>query len=180
MNSAHGSNGATDPQQSQDRDRGPSIAESEVAAPVAPRLLDDIQVIVDEWRGRLHDQLSLAALEARLAGENLVVILAYGTVVGVLLGGACLLVAAAMVVLLVRLGVPTSLAMLLGALLMVLGAGAFVRAIRRRSRTLQFPASLRSLKPDRKPDEPDQPTDPNTARNQDPDGSNATSPEHTR
>ncbi len=138
MHTAHGSNGTTDPQQ--------PAQGSEAAAPAPSRLLDDVEAIVEEWRGRVHDHLSLAALEARRAGENLVVILAYGTVVGVLLGGACLVTTAAIVVWLVALGVPNGLALLLGAVLMLLGAVGFAREIRRRSRTLQFPASLRSLK----------------------------------
>jgi hypothetical protein len=73
-----------------------------------------------------------------------------GTVVGVLLGGASLAATGALVLWLVRLGVPASLAMLLGALLMTLCAGLFARAIRRRSRSLQFPATIRSLKPEQK------------------------------
>jgi len=110
-------------------------------------LIDNGRALWNDLRGLAHDQLRLAALEAQRAGESLVAIVAYGIVVGVLLAGAWLGAAIAFVLWLVGLGVGASAALLVAVLINLAGAVAFAVAIRRRSRYLRFPATVRSLAP---------------------------------
>jgi uncharacterized membrane protein YqjE len=115
------------------------------AEPVATGLLDGLDALLKDLRNRAHDQLRLAALETRRAAESLVLILAFGIVVGVALGAACLLAVAAIVVALIDSGIAAGIALLLAALLLLLVAAGLALAIRRHSRALRFPATLRSL-----------------------------------
>ena len=130
----------------------PPGAEPPVSAPGAELgLIATAEALWADLRGMLHDRLQLAALETQRAAESLVAILAYGIVVGVLAAGAWLSLAGAMVLWLIDQGMPASAALLLAALHNLIGVFGFALAIRRKSRHLRFPATLRSLGPDHAP-----------------------------
>ncbi len=136
-----------------DTGRTASPPRDEAGAPgVAPArdagLIDNGRALWDDLRGLAHDHLQLAALEARRAAVSLVAILAYGIVAGALVAGAWLGAAGAFVLWLVDRGVGASAALLVAVLLNLAGALGFAIAIRRRSRYLRFPATVRSLGPD--------------------------------
>jgi uncharacterized membrane protein YqjE len=122
-----------------------AAASAACAEPMAPGLLEGIDALVKDLRRRVRDQLRLAALETRRAGESLVLILAFGIVVGVVLGAAALLAVAAIVVVLIDSGIAAGTALLLTALLLLLVAAGLALVIKRHSRALRFPATLRSL-----------------------------------
>lgn len=112
-----------------------------------PGVLQEAQLLWHELRAMAHDQLTLAALEARLAGESLVHMLIAGVVIAVLLISAWLGLMAAGIVWLVSLGVLAPAA-ILGAVLAHLIVAAILYAwLRKQSRHLQFPSTLRSLRP---------------------------------
>ena len=124
--------------------------ESSIESPgaaVAPGLLDNATALWSDLKGLAHDHLELAALETRRAGESLVTIIAFGIAVGVLCVTAWLGVIAALVLWLVDRGLAASLAVLLAVALNLVGAFAFVLAIKRTSKALRFPATVRALKP---------------------------------
>jgi hypothetical protein len=103
-----------------------------------------------ELRGLFHDQVGLAALETRQAGESLVWMITLGVMVGGLLLSAWLGLLAAVVLTLIERGVMTSPS---AALLLVVGTNLLLAmilgwAIRSRLPHLQFPATVRSLTPD--------------------------------
>lgn len=99
----------------------------------------------DDVRAIAHGHLQLAALEARRAGHSLVWMLVYGILVGVLTLGAWAGTLAALVLWLIAAGLSASGALLLAAALNIVAAGLLLLAIRRRSRHLGFPATMRSL-----------------------------------
>ena len=114
-----------------------------------PGVLQDVRTLARELRGLFHDQVGLAALETRQAGESLVWMVTLGVVVGGLLLSAWLGLLAVIVLALVERGVMNPSA----ALLLALGANLLLAvilgwAIRRRLPHLQFPATVRSLTPD--------------------------------
>ena len=94
-----------------------------------------------------HDRLTLAALETRLAGESLVTMIASGVMVAVLLVSAWLGIMGAGVLWLISIGVMASIAMLLAVAANLMLALILYDVIHRQSRHLQFPATLRSLRP---------------------------------
>ena len=100
-------------------------------------------------RGLFHDQVGLAALETRQAGESLVWMVTLGVMAGGLLLSAWLGLLAVIVLAPVERGVMNPSA----ALLLALGANLLLAvllgwAIRRQLPRLQFPATVRSLTPD--------------------------------
>ena len=114
-----------------------------------PGVLQDVRSLARELRGLFHDQVGLAALETRQAGESLVWMVTLGVVVGGLLLSAWLGLLAVIVLALVERGVMGAGA----ALLVAVGANLLLAvllgwAIRRRLPHLQFPATVRSLTPD--------------------------------
>jgi uncharacterized membrane protein YqjE len=120
--------------------------ESEATAPDwNESVAASVETAWSEFRGLVHDQAHLAALEARQAGRSLVAIVAYGIVAAVLAVSAWLGLAGALVLVLITFGLAAWLAVLLGVLANLVGAVGFVLAIRRRSRDLAFPATLRSI-----------------------------------
>jgi hypothetical protein len=122
--------------------------ESEATAPEWNQsVAASVDAAWNEFRGLVHDQAHLAALEARQAGRSLVAIVAYGIVVAVLVVSAWLGVVGALVLGLINVGLGGWAAVLLGVLVNLAGAVGFVFAIRRRSRDLAFPATLRSIRP---------------------------------
>lgn len=116
-------------------------------APAGPDLLDGIDTLPGDLRQRLHDQLGLALLETRRAGESLVLILAVGVMVGIVLGAACLAAAGAGVVWIIETGVAPSTALQFAALVLLSAAAGGTLLIRRSSRALRFPATMRSFWP---------------------------------
>lgn len=111
-------------------------------------ILEDAQSLWHELRGLTHDRFRLAALETQRAGEGLVSMFVAGMMVAVLLSSAWLGLVAAAVLRLVENGVGVSSAILLAVavnlLLALILCGVMIR---RKSRYLQFPATLRSLQP---------------------------------
>ncbi len=111
-------------------------------------VLEDAQSLWHELSGLTHDRFRLAALETQRAGKNLVDMIVAGVMVGVLLIGAWLgLMAAAVLELVEHDVVATSSAILLAVASNLLLTLILFGVIRRKSRYLQFPATLRSLQP---------------------------------
>ena len=109
-------------------------------------VLEDAQSLWHELRGLTHDRFRLAALETQRAGKSLVDMILAGVMIGVLLIGAWLgLMAAAVLELVEQDVVTTSSAILLAVAFNLLLALLLFGVIRRKSRYLQFPATLRSF-----------------------------------
>ncbi len=115
-------------------------------APVSDsRVLEDARSLLHELLGLTHDRFRLAALETRRAGESLVAMVVAGVMVAVVLSSAWLGLMAAFVLGLIDKGVAASSAILLAVAFNLLLALILCRVIRRKSRYLQFPATLGSL-----------------------------------
>ena len=110
-------------------------------------VLEDAQSLWHELHGLVHDRFRLAALETQRAGESLVAMIVAGVMLAVLLSGAWLGLMAAAVLGLVGHGVVASSAILLAVACNLLVALILCGVIRRKSRYLQYPATLRSLQP---------------------------------
>jgi hypothetical protein len=108
-----------------------------------------------ELRGLAHDRFRLAGLETQRAGKSLVAMVTAGVMVGFLLACAWLGLLAAAVLWLVGNGMAASCAVLLSVAFNLFLALLLIALIRRKSRFLQFPATLRSLQP--KPQKKEQP-----------------------
>ncbi len=128
------------------------------AARREPDILEDVKSLWAETCGLAHDQLQLAALETKLAGESLVSMIAAGVVVAVLLVTAWLGLVGAGVLALIHSGVLASIAMLLAVALNVIVAYALYKIIRNKSQNLRWAATLRSLKPRPKTPAPAEPS----------------------
>lgn len=113
----------------------------------ASGVLEDVWSLWHELRGLSHDRFRLAALETRRAGESLVGMIVVGVMVAVLLSGAWLGLMAAAVAMLVEHGIVVSSAILLAVAANLLLALILCGVLRRKSRYLQFPVTLRSLQP---------------------------------
>ena len=115
-------------------------------APVSDsRVLEDARSLLHELLGLTHDRFRLAALETRRAGESLVSMIIAGVMVALLLSSAWLGLMTAAVLGLIDKGVMASSAILLAVAFNLLLALILCRVMRRKSRYLQFPATLRSL-----------------------------------
>lgn len=112
----------------------------------APGLIDDVVGLARELEALAHDQLQLAALEAKLAGRSLVMMIAAGVGLGILVATAWLGMMAGVVWWLIAIGIAPAAALLAMTLLNLAAAGVCFGLIRRGSRSLGFPATLRSLK----------------------------------
>ena len=108
-------------------------------------VLEDAQSLLHELLGLTHDRFRLAALETRRAGESLVSMILAGVMVAFLLSSAWLGLMAAAVLGLIDNGIVASSAILLAVAFNLLLALILCRVMRRKSRYLQFPATLRSL-----------------------------------
>jgi hypothetical protein len=117
------------------------------APPGNAGLLEEAKSLWHELRGLAHDQLTLAALETKLAGKSLVTMIAAGVMVALLVVSAWLGLMGAAVLWLISIGVVASIAMLLAVGANLVSALILYYVIRRESRHLQFPATLRSLRP---------------------------------
>jgi hypothetical protein len=109
--------------------------------------LEELKSLWHELRGLAHDQLKLAALETSLAGKSLVTMIAAGVMVAVLLISAWLGLMGAAVLWLIGIGVAASIALLLAVAANLVCALVLYDVIHRQGRHLQFPATLRSLRP---------------------------------
>ena len=108
-------------------------------------LLENAQALWLEIYGFGHDYFHLVALEARRAGQNLVFMIIAGVMVAVLLIGAWVGLLAAAVMWMVEHGITASSAILLAVVFNLLLTLILVVAIHRKSRYLQFPATVHSL-----------------------------------
>lgn len=113
-------------------------------------VLEDAQSLWEELHGLAHDRFRLAGLETRRAGESLVVMVAAAVMLAILLGGTWLGLLAAAVLWLITLGFGASSALMLAVACNGLAAYGLWGLIRRQSRHLQFPSTLRSLQPKRR------------------------------
>lgn len=109
--------------------------------------LADARLLWYELLGLTQNRFRLAALETRRAGESLVAMIVAGVMVAALLSSAWLGLMAASVLELIEHGVRANYAIVLAAVFNLLLALIFYGVIRRKSRYLQFPATLRSLQP---------------------------------
>jgi uncharacterized membrane protein YqjE len=112
-----------------------------------PGALEMAQSLWLELRGLAHDRFRLAGLETQRAGESLVAMVTAGVMAGFLLACAWLGLLAAAVLWLVDDGMAAHCAVLLSVAVNLLFALVLIAVIRRKSRFLQFPATLRSLQP---------------------------------
>ncbi len=112
-----------------------------------PGVLEDAQSLWQELRELSHDHFRLAALETQRAGDSLVSMIIAGVMVAVLLIAAWLGLLAAAVLWLIERGVVANSAILLAVVFNLLLSLILFAVIRRKSRYLQFPATLRSLRP---------------------------------
>jgi len=110
-------------------------------------VLAAIQSLWNELYGLSHERLQLAALETRRAGQSLVTMIVAAVMLALLLSAAWLGILAAVVYRLVEYELPASTAILIAVASNLLLALMLCSIIRHRSRYLQFPATLRSLKP---------------------------------
>ena len=110
-------------------------------------VLADAQSLWTELCGLSLDRLQLAALETRRAGDSLVTMIISGVMIAGLLTSAWLGLLAAAVVVLIDTGLAASSAILLATAFNLFLALILLGLIRRKSRHLQFPATLRSLQP---------------------------------
>lgn len=110
-------------------------------------VLAEAQLLWDELRGLGVDRIRLAALETQRAGDSLVSMLISGVMIAVLLLSAWLGLLAAAVLALIENGFAPSSVILLTVAANLLLTLILFGVIRRKSRFLQFPSTLRSLQP---------------------------------
>jgi len=123
--------------------------------PSGSGVLEDAQLLWHELRGLGVDRIRLAALETQRAGDSLVSMVISGVMIAVLLISAWLGLLAAAVLVLIENGFAASSVILLAVAANLLLTLILFGAIRRKSRFLQFPSTLRSLQPitPKRPDE---------------------------
>lgn len=118
------------------------------AATSDPGLLGNSQALWHDLRGLAHDHLQLAALEMQRAGKSLVNMVIYAVAAAILLVSAWLVLVAAGVLWFIDSGLNGGLALLFAAVLNIAAAFLLFALIRRCSRYLRFPATVRSLQTD--------------------------------
>lgn len=116
-------------------------------SPSESGLLEDARLLWYELRELIHDRFRLAALETQQAGQSLVSMIVSGIMIAILLSCAWLGLVAAAVLELIEHGIIPSSAILLGVVFNLLLALILFGVIRRKSRNLQLPATLRSIQP---------------------------------
>lgn len=109
--------------------------------------MDEVRLIWHDLRLLIHDHLRLATLETKLVAESLVSMIATSVAVVLLLVTAWLGLVSAAVVFMVEMGLPVSGAILIAVVFNVVIALLLGIAIRRQVSHLQWPATLRSLRP---------------------------------
>ena len=111
-------------------------------------ILDNAEMLWRELYGFSHDCFHLIALEARRAGQNLVYMIIAGVMIAILLISAWLGLLAAAVLWMIEHGViMASGAILLAVAVTLLLTLILMVVVHRKSRYLQFPATVRSLQP---------------------------------
>ncbi|MGK2926955.1 MAG: phage holin family protein [Lysobacterales bacterium] len=100
-----------------------------------------------ELRALVHDQVQLAGLELRLAAHSLMTMIAAAVCIGAMLVVVWLGLLGAAGLGLMKLGLAPALVLLMLSAFTLVLAGLLGLLIRRRSRDLGLPASLRALKP---------------------------------
>ncbi len=109
--------------------------------------LEDLNTLQREIRDLIHDQLRLTALEARLAAQSLMSMIAAAVCVGVLLLLAWVGLMGVIGLGLVGIGLKPAFVLLVVVALTIGLAVVLGVFIRHRSRRMGFPATLRALKP---------------------------------
>lgn len=110
-------------------------------------ILTDAERLWSELQGLGYEHLQLAALETRRAGESLVAMLIAGIMLAVLLIGAWLGILVVATLALIAQGMIASQAILLAVAINLMLVLFLAGVLRRKSRFLQWPALLRSLRP---------------------------------
>jgi ABC-type uncharacterized transport system permease subunit len=110
-------------------------------------ILEEIESLWFELRRLSHDHLRIAALETQRVGETLVELIIAGVMVALLLSATWLGLLAFAVIKLIENGIMASTAILLAVIFNLILALFICGMIRRKSNFLQFPATIRSLKP---------------------------------
>jgi hypothetical protein len=118
--------------------------------------MDEVRYIWRDLRLLIHDHLRLATLETKLVAESLVSMVATSVAVVLLLVTAWLGLVSAAVVFMVEMELPISGAILIAVLFNVVIALLLGVAIRRQVSHLQWPATLRSLRPSSAESKPQQ------------------------
>lgn len=109
--------------------------------------MDEVRYIWRDLRLLIHDHLRLATLETKLVAESLVSMVATSVAVVLLLVTAWLGLVSAGVVFMVEAGLPVSGSILIAVAINIAIALLLGVAIRRQVSHLQWPATLRSLRP---------------------------------
>ena len=109
--------------------------------------MDELRYIWRDLRLLIHDHLRIATLETKLVAESLVSMVATSVAVVLLLVTAWLGLVSAGVAFMVEMGLPVSGAILIAVAINVVIAVLLGMAIRKQVSHLQWPATLRSLKP---------------------------------
>jgi len=122
--------------------------ESPAATAADTGLLEIARGLWHDLRGLAHDHLQLAALETERAGRTLVNMVCYAVAAAILLVTAWLGLMGAGAMLLIGAGLHPGAAVLLVAALNVAAAYVLFSMVRRASRHLRFPATVRSLDSD--------------------------------
>lgn len=126
----------------------PDISSSHKPVDEGSTLLEDAKALWLEFRGLVHDRMRLLALETEQAGKSLVSMIINSIMVALLLVSAWLGLLSAGVLWLIQMGLMAILAILLAVIANLVLAGILYQSIRRQSRHLGWPATLRSLRPD--------------------------------
>jgi uncharacterized membrane protein YqjE len=109
-------------------------------------LLREARSIWSDLRGVAEDRVRLAALETRVAGESLARMVAAGVLAALLAVTAWLAIVGAIVLALIRAGMPAIGALLLAAAASIGGAVGLYFFIKGLSRNLTFPATVDALR----------------------------------
>ncbi len=126
----------------------PDIPSSHKPGNEGSTLLDEAKALWLEFRGLVHDRMQLVALETEQAGKSLVSMIINSIIVALLLVSAWLGLLSAAVLWLIHMGLMATWAILLGVIVNLVLAGILYQSIRRQSRHLGWPATLRSLRPE--------------------------------
>lgn len=116
-------------------------------AALASSPMEDLYALQREVRHCMHDQLQLAALEARLASRSLMTMISAAVCIGALLLLVWVGLIGAAGLMLMETGLAPVLVVLLLTALTSIVVLLLLRLIRQRLYDLGFPATLRTLKP---------------------------------
>jgi hypothetical protein len=126
-----------------------------------------VSTLQQEVRGLIHDQLQLAALEVQLASRSLMTMIFAALCIGVLLVLVWVGLMTALGLSLIDVGLqPVLVVLVVTALTSILALLLFV-LIRRRSRDLGLPATMRALRPS-PPEDQDRQNQDQAVRNPEP------------